>query len=179
MGIRKINILILVVLIILSNLSSCQMFLGEDEKLSIERTTYTGSALNLNGYYYLKSNSGEMVYMFFLFRNGLILNAGGCKIEEWGDYEMNFLDEDYINKVTSLKYNWGVYQIETNKIKYERWYPSERPYKTGLREGRILNDSTFVIEKAITSKGAEIIKKEIYRFKHFSPKLDSISNYIK
>lgn len=177
MGIKKINML--TVIVILFCLTSCQIFFGEDDELTIKREPYVGSKLNLNGYYYFKSKDGDMVYMYFLYRNGLILNAGACKVEKWADYDQNFLNKEYITIVVNLKYNWGVYQIRGNKIKFERWHPSERPFRTAIREGEILNDSTFIIKKAISSKGKETIKNEIYHFKQFNPKLDSITKYIK
>ena len=176
MGIKKLyktGAVILGLLVV-----SCQMFFGEDDKLTLQREPYNGSLLKLDGYYYQTYLDGKMVEIYFLNKNGVIINAGAFEKTKLDFYEMKLSDSVFVNKLKDVKFNWGVFQIDEDNIKFERWYPSERPYRTGLREGRILNDSTFIIEKAISSVGKEIMKKEIYHFKKFAPKMDSITKYI-
>jgi hypothetical protein len=73
-----------------------------------------------------------------------------------------------------------VFIIEDNVIKFERWYPSERPYNAFVREGVILKDTTFHITKSYRSNGTEKREKdEIYHFRKFSPKPDSTNVYVK
>ena len=70
------------------------------------------------------------------------------------------------------KYVYGLFQIEVSIIKIEKWVPSSGgPTKAYLREGEILNDTTFYLMHRE--------KKEIYHFKQYSPKPDSTNKYIK
>jgi hypothetical protein len=176
MGIKKLYKVGVIILVL--QFISCQIFFREDDKLTLQRKPYNGSSLKLDGYYYQTYLGGKMVEIYFLFKSGVIINAGAFDINKLNFYEKKFSDSVFVNKIISLKYNWGVFQIDEDSIKFERWYPSEKPYRTGIREGYILNDSTFVIIKAINSKGKEISKNEIYHFKQFEPKIDSVSKYI-
>lgn len=176
MGIKKLYKIGAVILFM--QFVSCQIFFGEDDKLSLQRKPYNGSALKLDGYYYQRYFDGKMVEIYFLYKNGVIINAGAFDVNKLDFYERKFSDTVFVNKLKDVKFNWGVFQIDGENIKFERWYPSERPYRTGIREGNILNDSTFVIKKAVSAKGKEINKNETYHFKRFTPKIDSISKYI-
>ncbi len=155
---------------------SCQMFFGKDDNLTLKREDNKSKKLKLNGYYYIQRN--DMVYLYFLFENGSILNAAGFNEDEWDKYEQKLIAKSVNEKVISLKYNWGVYQIKSDSILYERWYPSERPYRTAIRKGVISNDSTFIITKVVSSKGETSDENEVYHFKEFRHKMDSVTHYI-
>ena len=73
-----------------------------------------------------------------------------------------------------------MFLIEDNNIKFDRWYPSERPYQAFVREGVILNDTTFHITKSYRSNGntEARVRDEIYHFRKFSPKPDSTNRFI-
>ena len=85
--------------------------------------------------------------------------------------------------IKNIKFFWGVFNIKNNQILYERWCPSEPPYRTYVREGNIINDTTFVITKLYRmvngKKTEESELNEVYHFKQFSPKPDSTNKFIK
>ena len=64
---------------------------------------------------------------------------------------------------------------------FEKWYPnSPGQPKVYIREGKILNDTTFHITASYRPDGSERREKdEIYHFKQFSPKPDSTNNFVK
>ncbi|MDC9721879.1 MAG: hypothetical protein PSN34_03785 [Urechidicola sp.] len=59
------------------------------------------------------------------------------------------------------------------------WYPQDGPKPTIVMKGEILNDTTFVILKSISKEGKIKLKNEVYHFKKFKHKLDSVSKFIK
>jgi hypothetical protein len=157
--------------------------LSKDDELSIQRTPYTGNQLRIDGYYFEKSNNSYFsLYCFY--RNGGLLAAGGVfsSTQEMVEY----LNKELINsqKYKEYKSNWGVFNIEGNQIKFERWYPSSGGgLPAYVRAGEILNDTTFVIKESYRmQKGKKIEVKErdeTYHFKQFSPKPDSTNSFIK
>lgn len=79
-------------------------------------------------------------------------------------------------------YWWGAFNIEDDNIAFEKWYPSEAPYKAHISEGKIINDSTFLITKryrlvdGIQTK-VKVIDDE-YHFRQFKQKPDSTNNFM-
>ena len=61
------------------------------------------------------------------------------------------------------------------------WYsPSGGGTPAYVREGKILNDTTFHITTSYRSNGSERHEKdEVYHFRQFYPKPDSTNNFIK
>ena len=171
----------LLILIILQMLfTQCCSFLCDDDELSLPLIPYTGNELRIDGYYYQIGDDGKGFYdVYFFYKNGIILNLGG------GQNSLYELDE-YVERckqnkyVYSSKIGWGIFVIEGNNIKFERWYPKEKPYYAYVREGIILNDTTFHITKSYRSNGTNYSPEdEIYYFRKFSPKPDSTNNFIK
>jgi hypothetical protein len=79
-----------------------------------------------------------------------------------------------------MKDCWGVFNIKDNIIKFERWYPGQGAKKAYVREGIILNDTTFHITKSYRSNGSELKDAdEVYHFRKFSPKPDSTNVFVK
>jgi hypothetical protein len=154
-----------------------------DDQLSLIREPFIGNNLHIGGYYYQKAGN-SLVYDFsFFYSNGIFLNGGGGEksIIQAEDYIKRLL---IINKAhQGTKIGWGVFKVEGINIKFERWYPSERPYKAYVGEGKIINDTTFVITESYRmQKGAKTDiqpKNETYYFKQFSPKPDSTNEFVK
>ncbi len=82
------------------------------------------------------------------------------------------------------KASWGVFNIEGNTIKFEKWYfYGGRHYGAFISEGKILNDTTFHLTEfyRLTRKGKKKECRELdetYYFKQFSPKSDSTNVYV-
>ena len=169
-------------LFIMSTLfTQCEIFKDDDFRL-LPLTPYIGNQLRIDGYYYRVADGSNFkegsIYSTFLFyENGITLNSGGV------ENNLEAMDE-YIKRCTDYhfqksKIGWGVFVIEDNTIKIEYWYPGP-PHHFYMREGVILNDTTFHITKSYRSNGKEQkIKDEIYHFRQFSPKPDSTNVFIK
>lgn len=180
-GKSKIMKHLLLVIVIL--LGSCKKnkFVKDDE-LSIQRTNYTGNQLRINGYYY-QLIDGALYGVYCFYANGVIQHLGdGYKLSELAGFEQLITTKDFNDKSKAVKYFWGVFKIEGNSIQFERWYPSEPPYKAYVRSGTILNDSTFKITESYRMQGGQKTEvtslNETYHFKKFSPKPDSTNAFV-
>ena len=161
--------------------NSCKKDILADDKLTLERRDFLGNQLRIDGYYYFMTED-NLHYTYFFYENGIIIHGGGnapntSPIEF---IENQFKSESYLKALKNHKTAWGVFQIEENRISFERWYPSSGgPAPVFIRSGEILNDTTFVITQSTRSKTGEQKKlNEIYHFKEFSPKPDSTNTFI-
>jgi hypothetical protein len=168
----------IIVSIIIFSMFSCSKILTDDI-IGIERKINTSTLLEIEGYYsyeYIKDNYD----IYFLFKNGIILYGFSPSKEDLIEYELKYRNGEFYKNIQNIKFHWGVYEINKDIIKFERWYPSEKPYRTTIREGLILNDSTFVITKSYKANGSEVTdRNETYKFRKFSPKPDSTNVFIK
>ncbi len=158
--------------------------LFQDDELSLSRQDYTGNQLKVDGYYSFNyTNEEDYVSIYFFYKNGVILSGGSGLQRELPEKEEGFRNGTFDNKANSIKFLWGVYQIEGSNIKFERWYPSEKPYRAYVNEGEILNDTTFRITQSYRTKNGKKTEvseeNETYHFKAFSPKPDSTNAFIK
>ena len=152
-----------------------------DDKLSIEKQSFSGKQLKTNGYYYFEKNN-RFFSNYFLYNDGTLLYGDGSFTnDEFLEHELMFMDKTWINSVKNCKFYWGLYKIEGKFIEFERWYPSSGgPLHTYIKKGEIINDTTFIITKSMRSEGSEQqIENDIYHFRKFSPKPDSTNVFIK
>lgn len=168
--------------IFLSLFSCCKSLIPPDDELTLIRQDYHGNKLRIDGYYYHLNYTKEMDYydIYFFYSNGVILYIGTLsesKITNIDEY-ISRTEHNYKTGKTGL----GVYIIQDSLIKFEKWYPSSafEPTPTYIREGKILNDTTFHITKTYRGNGTELKEAdEIYNFKKYSPKPDSTNVFIK
>ncbi len=178
--------LFVLILGFLTLLVSCRVTLLKDDELTLEREDYEGSELKLDGYYYedIVIGSGEKgKEVYFLYRNGILLYGTVLIGEDDVLLEM-YRSGEYARDAQQSITNWGVFQIDTNIIKFDRWYPSSGGgAPTAIKEGKILNDTTFhITEEYKIKKGKKVDVVEvnsIYHFKAFSPKPDSTNTFVK
>ena len=156
----------------------------QDDELLLPLKPYVGNELRIDGYCYNEwiSIDGDKFFKGYIFyENGVMLsiNSGFLSISELEESLIkNYINEKFNYK--DRKYVWGKFVIENNIIKFERWYPASINWKGYIREGIILNDTTFHITKSYRSNGTNIsVEDEIYHFRQFSPKPDSTNNFIK
>lgn len=174
---------ILILLSILSLASNCKKE-SLDDRLTLQRTDYTGNQLRIDGYYYQKQDN-KYYTLYILYRNGIIVYAGGgYSEEELLELEGKFANSNFHKSIIECKDNWGVYLIEDTSIKFEKWYPvSDGIYHAYVRSGKILDDTTFVINESYRFQNGIKTEtqtlNETYHFKQFSPKPDSTSSFIK
>ena len=144
----------------------------KDEKLTMQRSSYLGNDIRLDGYYYnQRKNSGspprDYTTVFFLYRNGIILNA-----HSYIGTNLDVVEKEMINQYEALqnqKIGWGIFIVTGNQIEYEQW-------STSVGGGLPVFKNNYIIENdttLINSWG------EIYHFRQFSPKPDSTNNFIK
>jgi hypothetical protein len=158
-------------------MSSCANFLNLfDDNLQLKREEYQGDQLKINGYFFEKDTTYGDVYNFYvLYNNGVVLNIGASR-------DFNYHKEKFKKNDFDENYNLGVFQINQDSIKFERWYPGEIS-KCYIREGKILNDTTFEITESYRLKGRKKTERkersEIYHFIQFNPKPDSTNCFIK
>jgi len=178
---KLMKILIFAIMGLFLSINSCKKDNKKDDILSIQRVPYTGKELRIDGYYY--KTWEDYIYPMFFYQNGIILNGGGFPKNELVDREIEYKNGVFYIHVKEIKYSWGVFKIEGNKIFFERWYPSEPPYKAFVNAGDILNDTTFNITESYRMQNGEKSKVQtentIYHFKQLTPKPDSTNSFIK
>ena len=177
----KTTILISIIVLIL--FSCCGKFdVSKSDPLHLEKREYTGNQLRIDGYYYQHFNNKFFDITFF-YKNGVIVvpaGRGRNSMEEMDNYVMkSFIKKNDYKKVM---YWWGAFNIDEDNIAFEKWYPSEAPYKAYINEGKILNDTTFrIIKRYRLVDGVQTEVKEMndkYHFRPFSPKPDSTNNFM-
>jgi hypothetical protein len=152
------------------------------DKLTLPRQDYTGNELKVDGYYYRVSsdNLGNPAYeIYFLYRNGVILNGGFPLLSELPERELEFSNGTYRAQANN-KTNWGRFDVNVNQIRFEKWFPSSGgPAPVIMLSGTIINDTLFHITASRESHGDNDVRSldRYYHFKQFSPKPDSLNSY--
>lgn len=89
------------------------------------------------------------------------------------------LNDALISRLMNTPTHIGVFQINTESINFEIW-EAGRNITTFSHFGKILNDTTFLLEKRINNIINKTFTENLtYRFKQFSPKPNSTNNFIK
>jgi hypothetical protein len=165
------------VLVALCLLAACR---GErwDDDLTLPQQNYFRDELRIDGYYYsLTSNNNYQIY--FYYKNGCVLNAGVVSSQALSEKEASFADGTFYNTAIKYKQNWGRFIIEGSIIKDELWKPNTGPLEAFTTQGKIINDSTFVMQKSWRSCKPKKVREfeETFHFKRFSPKPDSTNTF--
>ena len=192
----KKTIIIIGILSFLVFASACSFInnelLGGDDKLSITKKNYLGKELKIDGYYLediseysLEDMDDAYIGSYFFYQNGILLNGRSRKnsLKEINEQEEKYKNGSYYKDVKDSKLSWGLFEIEEKTIRFQRWYPSSGgPLKAYVREGTIINDTTFRITRSyriVEEAKTEIrSKNELYRFKKLSPKPDSTNVFV-
>jgi hypothetical protein len=161
---------------------SCCSKLFSDEKLTLSKTSYLGSELRIDGYYYELHN--DLTTVYFLYQDGIILYAYSHRNKNLDEIEMDMLNNDMYNGNKNKKGDktrWGVFLIEGKNIQFERWDASTGGRLPTIKcSGYIVNDTTFHITRTYSSETEkEYFVDWIYHFKQFDNKPDSTNVYIK
>lgn len=160
--------------------NSCKKLITWDE-FQLQKTSYEGTQLRIDGYFYQKDINGEFCRLECYYRNGVLMHMGGrfTSFKEMDDYVNDVFN---IKKVqTNDKECWGLFVINNQNIKTERYYPTDKFHKPAyIREGKVLNDTTFHIITSYRSNTSERSEfDETYYLRKYSPKPDSTNNFIK
>ena len=154
-----------------------------DDILSISKTSYTGSQLRVDGYYYTLIN-GEINTIHVLYNNGILQHFGVSECGmDFSKAELYFTKVNVKDVIKKNKYFWGVFLIDNNDIKLEEWQSSTGGSMPAyVSAGEILNDTTFNLTEMYRMKNGQKTEfasiNEVYHFKQYSPKPDSTNSYI-
>ncbi len=164
---------ILVIYLIFIFAISCD-YTADNDVFTLPRENYNGNQLRVDGYYYSKNDG------YFFYRNGVFFDPGGgygyIGKERW---EAKSIDKKYLISLISESW-WGQFVIQDSIIKFEMYYPGDGPLWSYIKEGIILNDTTFHITKSYRSNGTMLSEEnEVYHFRKFSPKPDSTNVFVK
>lgn len=172
---KKKHINIFIIFLASGLFFSCERPFFKDDPLHVEQTYYAGDNLKINGYYYRVKDSSAGIFGYFFYRNGVVLDADARG-------EDDYTSEEWLKHEKNTKSSWGVFRIQNKTIKYEMWEPSEPPLRAYVREGIIINDTTFLITESYRLQNGKKRDQEVinqfYHFKQFSPKPDSTNPYI-
>tara|TARA_R110002072_G_scaffold263270_2_gene422115 strand:- start:379 stop:1155 length:777 start_codon:yes stop_codon:yes gene_type:complete len=153
------------------------------EELSMNKSSYHGSELRIDGYYYSELSSDNSVGVAVFYRDGVCIHLF-LGISGTSD-TLNFIEKEILlnrNLISSL---WaeptevGVFEINGQALEFECWQAGRtiRPFKFNCS---IRNDTTFYLKNVITdSEGSTIQYNLPYHFKKFEPKPDSTNTFIK
>jgi|JI6StandDraft_1071083.scaffolds.fasta_scaffold35627_2 hypothetical protein len=135
-------------------------------------------ALRTNGYYYSEWETGEKWDVLFFNSNGIVLLPFFIAKSD-SSLIMEKLQEDgFYGGGGGHALDWGIFHITNSTIVMEKWYPSNR-LVPGVNEGQILNDSTFVFNFFYQCDHSDFhLQHEVWHFKNFEMKPDSICDFI-
>ena len=183
---NKIYILI-TLLVIINSCSPQQPVELEVIPLSLKRQAYNGDELKIDGYYFHVWESDMAQFsIFVIYKNGVVIFANNSPDTGFEEMEDSFSDGTFYDYKKEKRTDWGVFQISSNTIKLEYWYPpgaggmNYQPYIFG---GEIINDTTFILKEQylINASGVKNILNTFnrtYHFKKFGPKPDSTNSFI-
>lgn len=171
----------LIILLTLLSLNGCDKAF-KDEELTMKKQPYNGTELKTDGYFYeINSYTEGIGEALFLYSDGTMLLCGGSgeNSDPFGFMEQLFASPDFISHARQHAFYWGVFHINGNAIKYERWYQGDGGLPAGRSEGTILNDTTFLINRiTMLGTGNQTDENIVFHFRHYAPKPDSTNCFI-
>jgi len=171
----RLNLIMCLTILFLS-LNGCNR--NTRDAFSFERQKYIGDELKTSGYY--SYEEGGIYSYIFLFNNGVTLSASASNgIDSQEELNTHLMSYNF-SQLSSLPYYWGIFEVNQGRIYFEQWISADaRSYPILKKEGIILSDSSFTItRKKIEHNNTDQEVEEIYQFKHFRSKPDSISLFI-
>ena len=161
-------------------LTSCSFFKGEDKVLSLKRVVNQSSKMRLDGFYYHHLDTiSTNVSIYIFYQDGRIMHPGAFKLEEFDTLDSFLLKTANAGMWRDIKWAWGLFNLENDTLKIERWYFSTGEYITGMQKGVVLNDTTFHMYTFRNSYGIEEQLDDTFHFYPMKVKPDSINDFIK
>jgi hypothetical protein len=137
----------------LSIVLSCTAIRYSRDSLTMKRQDYNGNALKLNGVYLRKTN--RFISSFFLYKNGTFFRGMGIPttVKNANDIDIKSWTTKELDLVRDIVYWWGLFKIDNTNINIEAWRSDDglKPYPIQSFQGRILNDTTIVLNSYCTS----------------------------
>ena len=160
---KKIKLLFLLIIFF----SSC----GVTSKMETERVDFKTDKFEISGFYYTKPDliNGSQSKCFVFYKNGVYFgdfsfNNGPDGIKEF------LLDMKRVNMAKALAYSWGVFQVNGDSVKFEKWVSSDAfgGYPTVKYTGKVLNNKSILINTPVIysmiKKPKEFITDTLYYY---------------
>jgi len=180
---QKTAIILSLTLTLFLLVCACCKKLFPPDQLCLPKNEYTGTNLRIDGYYYFQytaAGGDEYMTTLFFYKNGVMHYGGAFPKIELSQQEEEWTSNNWNQWTRNNRTWWGVFVVDDSVIKFARWYPSEPPVRASVREGVILNDTTFRITQVYRCDGSNLRSEDrLYHFKAFSPKPDSTNNFVK
>lgn len=168
-----------IIIILIALLAGCTYFGGHDD-LSIQKINYNGNSLRIDGYYYDEDDDYKSILIFY--QNGILLSLI-CDTHKIDKLKEKIANKSFFDQRNSYRFDWGLFRIECDSIKFEKWAAYDGYKPAFLHSGYILNDTTFIITSV--SSNSKIFDKPkytktntLYRFKQLPRKPDSTNKFI-
>jgi hypothetical protein len=169
--------LLSIFLLFLCSCKTCKE--GREDELCSDLQWNESNALRLDGYYYREYSDPPRREIFFLYKNGVMMNGGLVNLDELTAVEASYANGIYYLENSGFISRWGQYKIENEHFSFEKWYPSTNNWIAYIKDGIVVNDTTFHIVTSSTCDVSDFnIRDETYHFKKFGPKPDSTNQYI-
>lgn len=151
----------------------------KDEELTIVKQPYDGNELRLDGYYYYM-HDGIIFDTYFFYRSGVLIYGGASGpdyIDPINNIDHVFLSDAFVHSLH--KDNYGVFLIQGDSIVFEKWGLIQGPKPVDRYSGKIMNDTTFIINRTESPYSGEYHQNErLFHFHAFFPKPDSTNIYV-
>lgn len=173
-------------LLLLLLLAGCGLEESGDQSPSFRRTDYAGGLFRMDGYYHHEfasdSNSVPVrrVRILFFYRNGIFFHGGAPTLSELPQREEEFRDGGFYREHKGDKSHWGVFKLEEMAIVDEGWVETGGGYAIVRETKEVIDDTTLILTSSENLDGSGIrALNEIYRFRPFTPKPDSLAAFIR
>jgi len=145
-------------------------------QLQNTRQPYVGSEMRIDGYYFRSETNARDIdniyYAVMFYRNG-VFDDINFLIHPYSFDSLERKIDELAGKKFRIKMGKGVFKIDGDELLVEYWAnASSSPVPTGIKKGKILNDTTISIGLFSSNDG------DIWHFKHYPVKLDSIYEFI-
>ncbi len=174
---------LLIILVLLVSVSSCRKFLTCNDAPISTRSAVVGNPLRTDGYYvgdpHLDYKGDTGVTMYILYHNGTLMYSGHTG-SNCDDYIITLAKS--MDQIKKSKSSWGNFHIADTSLKIEYWEPSICGCPAYLLNGKIINDSTFILyHRQKKDPDGETFNGDIYQefhFHQFNIKPDSTNPYV-
>ena len=174
---KKIILLLLLYIFI----TSC----GVTRKMETERVEFKTEKFETSGFYYTKPDfkNGNQSKCYVFYKNGVFF--GGFSVNNGVDGIKEFLfDNDRVKAAKDLAYSWGIFQVSSDFVKFEKWISSDEfgGYPTVKYTGKVLDRKSILINTPLvysTKKQPKEFRIDTLYYYPFELKPDSINKFIK
>ncbi len=157
------------------------LFSCKKQHLVISKQVYSGSQMQINGYYYsVDPLTNEFDHLYFFYKNGVVRNS---PVSCTSIAELDNKVTDLINFQDDYPEHWGLFTIDGYNITIETFSEVQSTDFGFGNSGSILNDSTFELNLHYSIKHNKrkndkvITPQNSYHFRAFTPKPDSTNKF--